>query len=446
MDSICNVCSIHNSEFDYVGGRVCGGRPMLGDIVKIRGDGGSMDFSLDYIVGPGTRYDGGTFIDIVSMDNMTYILGGNRDGEYFIIVLDSGIFASRIELGNGEPGGVSLIGNIGIRGDHIVVILYNVGIFNVVGDRLSVSSNTGILFNIYNSYVISYRTLLIPQKFLLFGGGEEFLYFAQANILQRFNANTSPSWTQSIYNAMIDATTIPGIIILLYGNYFQGLDNTNGSMLWNMGLTGNAQSCVGYGTNLYIGSIIDTGILVSQWTIGTTGPTLNLINSIPTTPIPESLFISTLDNDKYIVSTEFRISIYPNTEMVPIAQFDLTSILQEFVYKFTSRHLIGSIPIIINAIQPITVNGDIRFPGIGPYAGFFVLYPDYPQIAGVITNINKDKFFVTLHGSILNYPKTLLPHQTYYLNMQGHLQMRTGRKFLITGKDPYSATIIYNSL
>ena len=473
----------------------------IGTVVKLKPHDPHtvVQFSPDPVITSVQQYNNARFIDIISTSNDTYILGATSD-TYFIrhlyIKKDISTFSlwsperaqaiqdidsTEILLGVFQPP-LSLIGNICIQNRHIVVLIYHKGQFTVTCNRSSFSIKHGVLFSISldNFKIVSFRNIPLTPNFLLFGGleedhREEFLYLINDNNLHRFNPSGSHSWTISVIDNIVSACTAPGIVILLRTNSIEAIKNIDGQSLWTITMTESLRCCISYDSHIYITSTNNNITTVIQGIITDSRLMIISYNTI-TNIMPSKLCcISTLGIDRYIIWTENDIQIYTNDNR-HLSTIILKNISISKIYRLLPRHssvklkfpIIGSgstiatnpvesqeslnIPIIVNGNNPILINDIDTFSGSESYAGLFYVKDDFPQRAGIVTDIIGDtRVYVVLDGPIIDVIKDLILHRTYIIDMQGNLtgsyhDMNKSRPFLITGNESNTAFIIYNGL
>ena len=133
--------------------------------------------------------------------------------------------------------------------------------------------------------------------------------------------------------------------------------------------------------------------------------------------------------------------------------------------------------IILNYNNHLIVNEIMISPdaGQGQYGCVLKIKEEFPESAGIITEIiNKTRALVSLNGLIVNVVKNLVPHETYFIDIDGHIfngnttldfgeiaqttrkassrcvddmnNDPTIRPFLITGNQDNIASIVYNSM
>jgi len=436
-------------------------------------------FSSDPTITNIKQYQNTTFIDLIATNNYIYILGADNT-RYFILQqsLEDPSLTSQIILGNfQEP--LSLQGNITIHNDNIIVLLYHNGWFTITGNRHSLATKNGIILNIsiQDTKITGFRNIPLTENFLLFGGleeknREEFLYLLDNNKLHRFNPTTSSSWIKTIDPGVISACTAANLLLLLHNNGIQAIDTTNGNILWNITIdkliVGEMKSliakcCVAYGSKLYITILNNNDIIVVQGNIDINGFNVISQNIFTLAKTPILCCITTLNTDKYIIWTDVDIRLY-TTDNQLLSTTSLSNLSLDRTYRLLPRHIsfTGTVklPIIINGIDSIFINGIESFTGIintqkslEPYAGLFILQDNFPQRAGVVTDIVDDnKVYVTFTGNVVNIFQNLLLHRTYVIDINGNLHLsdyNVSEKvelFLSVGNNSNIVSIIYNNL
>jgi hypothetical protein len=448
--------SIHNGVFNTES-------PLsIGTIVKLnnRDPSSVKRFSSDPIVTSIKQYNNTTMIDLITTMTDLYILGSTNN-TYFILkrsletssdceidqssIINLGIFQ--------EP--LSLNGHISIRNGNIVVLIYHIGQFIVTGNRHSFATNNGVLFNIsiQDNKILGFRNIPLTSNFILFGGleennREEFLYLLDDTKLHRFNPSGSSSWIISIDSGkIISATTAPGLLLLLYNNRLQAIDINNGKLLWTHSIDSIAKCCMAYGSHIYISTINNNNITIIQANVTNDGMNVISRNSfiVPKTPI--ICCVSTLNSDKYIIWTDNEIRIYTNDNNL-LSITTLRNISLTRTYRLLPRHISYlKIPIIVNGVNSLFINDIETFTGI-EYAGFFILQDEFPQRAGVVTDIiNDNKVYVVLTGPVSDIFQNLTLHRTYIIDINGNLtglyhDVNQGKPFLIAGNEPNVASYI----
>lgn len=388
-----------------------------------------------------------TFIDIITNpQSFQYYVLGISSNTYFILTANN-----RIPLATFQSP-TTPKGNLAIYNGKLYALIPHGGSF-ISSSRPINISQSGVLFTIdLNNFKISgIRGINLGNNFMMFGGsemGSEPLYLLNDNIVSRFNPSTSHSWSVHLTKQQLSASVIKGMVIMIACDEINALDANNGNILWTFKLDTCSKICsVATSTTLYILQITDISLTIMQADITQSGLTL-ISQKILLHPNKPNLYCISIWSKGYIIWTDTRIYILNNNNEI-LSTVTINNISVDRTSRIIPRYSPNNIPVIINGTNTVQINDINTFSDSSDYAGIFVLREDYPQRAGIVTDVlDNNQVYVVTSGTIVDILKNLTPNRTYIINKSGVLtgsyhNINQGKPFLIAGMEGNAATIIY---